>query len=215
MLPPVHADMTRRALQGLLSPRALKAVVSANVWVDAPWNQLGHDEFHFDNNAFGPSRSYITQQRDLIRPALQRRDAPASWRAFGRLVHAAQDFYSHSNYVDLWLTCQPNGRIPAPTDIDPLDESLIENPSLRSGKAYTPFGFLSFVPGIRRLVIPLLPSDSHARMNLDSAARGPMFAYAFEAGVKRTTYEFDLVAGELPGPLLMQFRGFAEPPGRE
>ena len=34
-------------------------------------NQFGHDEFHFDNNAFAASRAFIEQQRNLIEPALQ------------------------------------------------------------------------------------------------------------------------------------------------
>jgi hypothetical protein len=207
MLPAVHAEMTRRALASLFSPRALQAIVSANIGVDAIWNQIGHDEFHFDNNAFRASRTFMSQQRAVIRPALEQSDALRAWRAFGRLTHAAQDFYSHSNYVDLWLSCQPNGIVPAPSEIDPLDDTLIENPSLRSGKGYLPFGALSFVPGVRRLVMPLMPADSHARMNLDSAASGPMFPYAFEASVKRTRLEYDFATSGLPSSLIRLFRG--------
>jgi len=59
---------------------------------------------------------------------------------------------------------------------------------------------LSFVPFVKRFVIPLLPADSHAHMHLDSSKRGERFEYAFEAAVKRTRYEFDkTVAGLSPG----------------
>lgn len=193
MLKPVHAQMMRRAVGDKFSARALLTMIDANVRIDSILNQLGHDEYHFDNNAFGRSRAYIEEQRALIRPALERGDGKAAWEAFGHLTHTAQDFYSHSNYVDLWLACQPNGLVPGANEIDPLDDSLVENPSLRSGKMYFPVGFLSFVPGIKKLVIPLMPRDSHAWMNLDSAARGPMFEYAFQAAVKRTRFEFDTV----------------------
>ena len=44
-------------------------------------------------------------------------------------------------------------------------------------------------------------------MNLDSAARGPAFEYAFQAAVKRTLHEYDLSTQGLPGPLAKQFRG--------
>jgi hypothetical protein len=205
MLQSVHAEVTRRALEKLLSPHALQFVVVANLQVDSLWNQWGHDELHFDNNAFGSSRDHIRDQRKLIQPALERGDAKSAWRAFGRLTHTAQDFYSHSNYVDLWLACQPNGMIPAPAEIDPLDDSLVESPSLRSGKAYLPFGALSFVPGLRRLVLPLMPGDSHARMNLDSAVAGPMFAYAYQAAVKRTRVEYQGVVDGLPPSLAGRF----------
>ena len=87
--------------------------------------------------------------------------------------------------------------VPDAREIDPLDDSLVENPSLRSGKMYYPLGLLSFVPGLRRFVIPRMPRDSHAWMNLDSDAAGPMFPYAFQAAVKRTRFELESVAKSL------------------
>ncbi len=193
MLRPVHDKMLRSALGDKVSPRALSVMIDANIGLDSLLNQLGHDEYHFDNNAFQESRAYIESQHLLIRPAIERGEARRAWEAFGRLTHTAQDFYSHSNYVDLWLAVQPNGLVPGAKEIDPLDDALVENPSLRSGKMYFPLGFLSFVPGIKKLVIPHMPRDSHAWMNLDSEARGPMFEYAFYAAVKRTRFEFETV----------------------
>ncbi len=206
MLQSVHAEITRRALGEKVGRRALEAIVASNVRVDALVNQFGHDAFHFDNNAFESSRAHIDEQRALIRPALERGDAGAAWRAFGRLTHAAQDFYAHSNYVDLWLACQPNGMRPAAGEIDPLDDALVENPSLRSGKLYLPLGILSFVPGVSKLVMPFMPRDSHAWMNLDSPKCGPLFEYAFEAAVKRTKVEFEVVCKELSAKLVLAFR---------
>jgi hypothetical protein len=197
MLKPVHAEMMRRAVGDKFSQRALAVMIDANVRVDSILNQLGHDEYHFDNNSFERSRAYIEAQRALIRSMLERGEVKHAWEAFGRLTHTAQDFYSHSNYVDLWLAIQPNGLVPAPNEIDPLDDALVENPSLRSGRMYFPLGFLSFLPGIKKLVIPLMPRDSHAWMNLDSEARGPMFEYAFHAAIKRTRVEFDTVMKSL------------------
>ncbi len=193
MLKPVHEKMIRSAVGDKFSPRALAVIIRANVNVDSVPNLIGHAEYHFDDNAFEESRAYMEGQRALIQPALERGEAKTAWQAFGRLTHTAQDFYSHSNYVDLWLAIQPNGMVPGPKEIDPLDDALVENPSLRSGKMYFPWGFLSFVPGIKRLVMPLMPRDSHAWMHLDSEERGPMFEYAFHAAVKRTRFEFETV----------------------
>jgi hypothetical protein len=209
MLKPVHEAMTRQALGDKFSARALDVILQANVAVDSLRNLIGHEEYHFDDNAFEESRAYMETERGLIKPALASGDVQAAWQAFGRLTHTAQDFYAHTNYVDLWLACQPNGMVPAPSEIDPLDDSLIENPSLRSGKMYFPFGYLSFVPGLKRLVIPRMPRDSHAWMNLDSAARGPMFEYAFQAAVKRTRLELALVAKSLTKELNRAFTDLA------
>jgi hypothetical protein len=75
-------------------------------------------------------------------------------------------------------------------------DDLVRSPDLHSGKLYYPWEVLAFIPGLKRLVVPLLPADSHAHMHLDSPARGQRFDYAFEAAVKRTRYEFDqTVAG--------------------
>ena len=209
MLKPVHVRIMRRALSEKFSPRALAVIIDANLKVDSLPNLLGHDEYHFDNNAFARSSAYIEHQRALIRPALERGDTRAAWEAFGRLTHTAQDFYAHSNYVDLWLACQPNGMVPSASEIDPLDDALVENPSLRSGKMYFPLGLLSFVPGLKKLVIPRMPRDSHAWMNLDSDDRGPMFEYAFHAAVKRTRFELETVAKGLTQELHRLFTDLA------
>ena len=211
MLQSVHVAVMRRALGDLFASHALHSIIAANVEVDALWNQVGHDELHFDNNAFDRSYAYIAGQRALIRPALEAGQPPRAWRAFGRLTHTAQDFYSHTNYVGLWLESRADGLVPEPNGIDPLDSSLVESPSLRSGKPYLPFGALSFVPGIANLVDRLLPEDSHARMHLDSAARGPAFEFAFHAAVKRTQLEYDLSVNGLPESLAGEFRGFSAP----
>ncbi len=206
MLKPVHKEITLRALGETFGRRALDAIIAANLRQDILPAQFGHDEFHFDNNDFEGSRAYIEEQRARIKPALEQGQVLSAWQAFGRLTHTAQDFYAHTNYVDLWLVCQPNGLRPAPSEIDPLDDALVENPALRSGKFYYPLEAFSFVPGLKKLVIPLLPRDSHAWMNLDSAKRGPMFEYALHAAIKRTKYEFDLTARGLTKALNMVFR---------
>ncbi len=197
MLKPVHIRIMHRALDGKFSQRALGAIIRANLAIDSVPNLLGHEELHFDNNAFDRSRLYIEQQRALIRPALEEGKAEGAWEAFGHLTHTAQDFYAHSNYVDLWLACQRDGMVPSASEIDPMDDALVENPSLRSGKMYFPFGLLSFVPGLKNWIVPRMPRDSHAWMNLDSEERGPMFEYAFHAAVKRTRVELDTVLNGL------------------
>jgi hypothetical protein len=131
-------------------------------------------------------------------------DPPSAWSAFGRLTHTAQDFYAHSNYIDLWLSCQPDGALPTPSEVDPLDPDLINTRALRSGKIYL-LELLSWVRILKPLVMPLLPRDSHAWMNLDAPERGPNFIYAFQAAVKRTRLEFERTIKDLPEDLFVLF----------
>ncbi len=207
MLTQYHASITRKALSAYFSPLALEAILAANLGQDNLRGQIGHDEYHFDNNAFEKSFAFIEEQRALTISSLQDGDASAAWATFGRLTHTAQDFYAHTNYVDLWLASFSDKTHPSPPEIAPLMEEAINSPELRSGKLYYPFEALSFVPFLKQFVMPLLPKDSHAWMNLDSPERGKRFEYAIEAALKRTRYEFDRTAAGLSSGQVALFTG--------
>ncbi len=192
------------ALDDVFSPRALEKMIEANLRQDRVRGQIGHDEYHFDNNAFDQSTAYIKEQRALTVSSLGATDAPSAWAAFGRLTHTAQDFYAHSNYVDLWLSLQPDGAIPTPSEVSALDPDLINSPALRSGKVYL-LELLTLIPPLKPIVMPLLPRDSHGWMNIDSPERGPNFKYVFQAAVKRTEIEFEKTTKDLPGDLFALF----------
>ena len=206
MLKPVHAQITRKGLAGKFSARALAAIVGANLKQDRFLALIGHDEFHFDSNAFARSYTYLEEQRRLTRSALEANHVPSAWSAFGRLIHTAQDFYAHSNYIDLWLALQPEGTQPSPADVDPLHPDLIHAPALRSGKVYT-LELLTFIPGLKSLAMSLLPRDAHGWMNIDSPERSSNFPYAFQAALKRTRIEYRRTTENLPGDLVALFVG--------
>jgi hypothetical protein len=205
MLPRVHAQITRQALGESFSATALEKIIAANIHQDRIGGQIGHDEYHFDNNAFEKSYAYIEEQRDLVITSLRTSDVTSAWAAFGRLTHTTQDFYAHSNYIDLWISCQPDGALPTPPEVNPVDEDLIHSRALRSGKIYYPLEAFSFVKFLRPLVLPLLPRDAHAWMNLDSEEQGPHFTFAFQAAVKKTRIEFNKTTAGLSKDLVRMF----------
>jgi hypothetical protein len=200
-----HAGITRRALAESVSPRALDVIVRANVRQDGLRYQLGHDHFHFDSNRFDDAHAYIENQRARVADSLARRDVPSAWQAFGRLIHAAQDFYAHSNYIPLWLSRFDGQTPPAPPEVDPVSPDILHSPDLRSGKLYYPFEALTFLPGIGKLLVPFLPPDSHAHMNHDSPDNSPLWEYIFHASVKRTRLEFKKNTAQFSPELLAQF----------
>jgi hypothetical protein len=191
MLTQYHIEIMLNALGGRFSPRAIAAVINANIYQDRIAGQLGHDEFHFDNNAFEKSYAYIEEQRALTVSSLNKNDARSAWAAFGRMTHTLQDFYAHSNYITLWIDRFDRGALPAPPEVDPLDPSLIHSPDLRSGKTYYPFEFLYFHRYTRKFSLRILPRDSHAWMNLDSPEQGFKFDYAMQAAIQRTVIEYE------------------------
>lgn len=205
-----HRLITERALGAVVGRQALEEIIAANLRQDhLLTGQIGHPEYHFDENAFAASLAYMEAQRRRIREALTAGRPQPARQAFGRLVHAAQDFYAHSNYVALWLARHPGGEPPPPDTIEPCVPDLLTSPELRSGRLYYPLEVLSFVPITRAWAMARLPRDSHAWMNLDEPERGPLFDYALEAAVKRTRLEYEQTIGGLS---VEQARLFAQPP---
>ena len=204
MLIPIHEEITREALGSHFSQRALEVIVAANRKQDALSGQIGHDEYHFDNNAIDECYRYIKEQRGFVIAALLSPGVLSAWIAFGRLIHTAQDFYAHTNYIPMWLD-QHNGTPPAPPEVDPVQKSLIESPKLHSGKLYLPMDLLYFVPFLRKFSLTFLPHDSHGKMNLDSPKQGPRFEYARVAAVKRTLYEFEILENILTPEMFAKF----------
>jgi hypothetical protein len=198
--------MVIQELQAEFSPRALQVILKANLDQDRLWGQIGHPEFHFDDNRFAESYAYMEQQRQEIRAALSAGMASPAWQSFGRTLHTAQDFYAHSNYVQLWLT----GRspMPLPAEIEALDTSILESPALVSGRIYF-WEALSLIPGLEPLARRLLPPDSHAWMNLDTPDRSPLFHYALAAAAKRTCLEYEQLVASLDEAQQALFRDLA------
>lgn len=204
MIETVHIDMTREALGSRMSLRAIETVIAANLKQDSLRGQFGHDEYHFDNNAFEKSYAYVTEQRGYVLASLMSPGVLSAWIAFGKLTHAVQDFYSHTNYILMWIE-QHNGTPPPPPEIDPVRKDIIESPDMYSAKIYLPWDALYFVPFMRKLSIKFLPKDSHGRMNLDSPKQGPLFEYARAAAIKRTVHEFEILEKMLPPEMLTKF----------
>ena len=205
MLQSYHQKICQRALGNIFSPKALERIVAANLGQDQIRYQFGHPHFHYDDNAFGASDAYIEAQRKIVLDALTKKiDPMPAWLAFGRLTHAAQDFYAHSNYVRLWVKTQPEGELPDPPEVEALAPDILHHPDLKSGKVKL-WDWLAFVPGFYSLAYRLAPNDSHTHMNLDSPKQGELFPYAFEAAVKRTRYEFDQLAEQYSPDQLARF----------
>ena len=197
MLSEYHIEICQRALGEKFSDRALKTIIKANIAQDGLRGQIGHPEYHFDDNAFEASHTYLEDQRLIIMGALSEgQNIETAWEAFGRLTHTAQDFYSHSNYLELWAQSYSDDELPLPHQVDALNQGIIKHPDLRSGRIYFR-EVLAFIPSLRPFTRRILPADAHANMNLDYPERGPFFPYAIEAAVKRTIFEFEQLSGRI------------------
>lgn len=128
-----HIDLSQQALSGYFSTHALNAVIKANIRQDKIIYMFGHDHFHFDGNAFEEGFQYIAKQEGRVIHGIECFKFSSARSALGRILHTWQDFYSHSNYVKLWLAKVGDA---SPQDIIHDDEEILQNPDLISGKNY-------------------------------------------------------------------------------
>jgi hypothetical protein len=187
-----HKQVTKTALEKEFSPMAMENIIAANLRQDGLFTGIiGHPEFHFDNNQFIAGQEYVETQRQSVVSSLSRGESIIkSWRAFGRLLHAVQDFYSHSNYISLWADKYKGLELPQPEELNALNKEILENPQLQSGKINYLHEALHLIPLMNRIAQRILAGDSHAKMNIDNPGQNPLFPYVFEAAKKRTLFEY-------------------------
>ena len=217
MIAHYHRQITLASLNSELSPAALETIITYNLKQDSLRGLIGHPEYHYDDCLIAEGNEYVRQQRHSLWRGLSRSYDPASaWQAFGRITHAVQDFYAHSNYVALWIqkSSEPERqwkpvRVQQPRAhlIDPLDTLILEHPELKSGKIYYPWEALAFFPIFIPILKRLLPRDSHTWTNLDSPKSGSQFYFAYEAARKRTAYEYQLIHQKLTPEHALRFSG--------
>jgi hypothetical protein len=84
--------------------------------VSHPHPNISDDYRHFDDCDFDGSVAYINRRYDQIRVGLSHHDPFYAALNFGRALHPAQDFYSHSNWVEIGF----------PLTDDPATPQLVE-----------------------------------------------------------------------------------------
>jgi len=204
MLHRYHISMLKNTLAANFSRTALLEVIAGNLWQDSPLNLL-KSYIHFDNCDFAGGLAHIEELHSVVAntddPHLMR-------RAFGRLTHTAQDFYAHSNYVDLWLAQHGGVEQTRPPEIDGLDPELHHSPQLRSGRFFLWRDIIYYLPFVRGFAKKyMLFADSHEAMNLDAPRSGPKFWYAIMAAKQRTVAEYRRVLQTLGPERAVLFHG--------
>jgi hypothetical protein len=123
----VHGAITHDALQGVVSEDNLKLIMAANDSQDAPGGEgttLVEKRRHFDAGAIPGAILYINREKNkaLNLAAEADKDPQArldALRHFGLMLHAMQDFYLRTNYVEMQLVDEANKN-------DPYNISLVD-----------------------------------------------------------------------------------------
>ena len=150
---PYHIQLCQETLGDKLSPEALEVIIAANLHQDGLFSGLvGHPEFHFDESMFEESWAYVESQRQIVFQSLREgKPQEEAWQAFGRLLHAVQDFYAHSNYVRLWASRFSEMSLPSVKGFNGLDDDLVNSPELYSDHMYYPLEAITIFRSMRPL----------------------------------------------------------------
>lgn len=154
---------------------------------------MGRPYIHFDDSAFAASESYIAAEYARLHAALKTGKRNAALRAFGRLLHTRQDFYSHSTWIHNWGNTVDLANTPedaAPLCLDPL-----QHPELISGKGGIIWFILWRLPFLGKWFRRNYPpaTDTHEYLNLDGPEKGPLFIYSYNAALRHTIVEWETV----------------------
>lgn len=132
----VHEGITREAIGGEISEAVFKVIDDACTEQDKPWlDNFTDPTHHFDNNRISGSLTFVQQEFQLAVASAKESDARTSERDeslghFGNFLHVVQDFYSHSNYVELHLK---GGETPGSIPLIPRADWTSVPPKARTG----------------------------------------------------------------------------------
>lgn len=181
-----HAELTQEANNGQLSQQQLGYVVAANIAQDLLQTQ---SRVHFDNCDFPGGVEHLGAEWNVI-DNLPDKYSDSALAAFGALLHTTQDFYAHSNWIELHEQQSP---------IPLWDQTLASLPSgIVSGTWWL---------GFPRLCGPNAPS--HSELNKDSptsteggriVVSGPnqgktLFVLAYATAIAATKLQYKRLAG--------------------
>ena len=85
-----HRDITTEALKGVLPEDAVRTVANTTLTVDLKSVYYYESHLHMDNSDFERGWDFVNGAKNWD-----------SYERLGGSLHALQDFYSHSNYVEL------------------------------------------------------------------------------------------------------------------
>ena len=101
-----HVEITNAGAKRFVNSQGLSCddVLRIGLANSAQDLKQGDSHRHFDNCVFQDSVNYISAEWDVVKTSPRANEALA---IFGRLLHTVQDFYSHTNWIELHQTTKP------------------------------------------------------------------------------------------------------------
>ncbi|KAJ6263716.1 hypothetical protein Dda_2286 [Drechslerella dactyloides] len=91
--------------------RALKEISGANAFVDEDQEK---GELHFDGESFTEGQERLVDFANWTIEAVRNNDSIGARKLLGQALHTVQDFYAHSNYLEMQLAAGSKKLVPHP-----------------------------------------------------------------------------------------------------
>ncbi|XP_058236777.1 von Willebrand factor A domain-containing protein 7-like [Hemibagrus wyckioides] len=79
--------------------RSINEINHHNAWVD--FSKMFIPSYHFNSEEFLSGRDLITKGVSAVKYSVRQQSYQAAREALGKILHTLQDFYSHSNWIEL------------------------------------------------------------------------------------------------------------------
>ncbi|XP_066535056.1 von Willebrand factor A domain-containing protein 7-like isoform X2 [Hoplias malabaricus] len=79
--------------------RTISKIRNRNAWVDI--YRVFNAEYHFDDESFLKGRDLITNGMSIVKASVKQQNYETAREKLGEILHTLQDFYSHSNWIEL------------------------------------------------------------------------------------------------------------------
>ncbi|KAK6317578.1 hypothetical protein J4Q44_G00129780 [Coregonus suidteri] len=100
---PLTAEVLALACSSSGSAKSFQSAISDVTWRNAgvDFRHLFNEEYHFDGERFVEGRKLITDGLTSVKANVKRGNFEAARQTLGDILHTLQDFYSHSNWIEL------------------------------------------------------------------------------------------------------------------
>ncbi|XP_066535413.1 von Willebrand factor A domain-containing protein 7-like [Hoplias malabaricus] len=101
--------------------RSITKIRDRNAWVDI--HHVFDAEYHFDDESFLNGRDLITNGTSIVKASVRQQNYETAREKLGEILHTLQDFYSHSNWIELGNTRPYSNLIKPNTKIENIADS--------------------------------------------------------------------------------------------
>ncbi|XP_053478034.1 von Willebrand factor A domain-containing protein 7-like [Ictalurus furcatus] len=111
--------------------RSLDKINCHNAWVD--FRHFSDHSYHFDNELFLSGRQIITNGLSAVKYNVKQQSYQAARAELGKILHTLQDFYSHSNWIEMGKSEPYSNLIKPDTPINNIADSETCKPCNSNG----------------------------------------------------------------------------------